>query len=236
MLINENSSAEKRKIFHALFVPSIITLLIFLSFVFERGMGLNFYKAGIYPRNIENLWGVFTYVFVHASWAHLFNNIISFFALSVSLYYFYNLIAGKILLYSYLSSGVLLWLVGRESWHIGASGLVYALVFFLFFSGLIRKHVPLISISLVVVFLYGSMFWHLFPWQTNDPVSWEGHLSGGLSGLILAVVFRNEGPQKPEKVWDEETDDNDDNEFDEQIYNIDELNINERNERNERNE
>lgn len=227
MLINENSSAEKRKIFHALFVPSIITLLIFLSFVFERGMGLNFYKAGIYPRNIENLWGVFTYVFVHAGWAHLFNNIISFFALSVSLYYFYNLIAGKILLYSYLSSGVLLWLVGRESWHIGASGLVYALVFFLFFSGLIRKHVPLISISLVVVFLYGSMFWHLFPWQTNDPVSWEGHLSGGLSGLILSVIFRNEGPQKPEKVWEDESDDN---EFDEQIYNIEELNINERNE------
>ncbi len=58
------------------------------------------------------------------------------------------------------------------------------------------------------------MFWHLFPWQTNDPVSWEGHLSGGLSGLIFSVIFRNEGPQKPEKVWEDESDDN---EFDEQI-------------------
>ena len=112
-------------------------------------------------------------------------------------------------------SGIVLWVVGRANWHVGASGLIYAIAFFLFFSGLIRKHIPLIAISLVITMIYGSMFWQIFPWQKNDPVSWEGHLSGGITGLLLAVAFRMSGPQKPQtKFDDEETEDeNDDFEF-----------------------
>ena len=200
----ENSQLDKRKLFHAFFIPSIITILIFISFIFEKGMDLDFHKAGVLPRSISHLWGIFTYVFVHSNWSHLLNNLLSFFVLSVTLYYFYNQIANKVLFFAYLSSGLILWLIGRENYHIGASGLIYALVFFQFFSGLIRMHIPLIAISLVIAFLYGSFFWHLFPWQQNDPISWEGHLSGGLSGLILSVVFRNSGPQKPLKDWGEE--------------------------------
>ena len=99
-----------------------------------------------------------------------------------------------------------MWIIGRENWHIGASGLIYSIAFFLFFSGIIRRHIPLIAVSLVVAFIYGSMVWHIFPWQVQDPVSWEGHLSGGFIGLVLAVYFRNQGPQKPVKVWEEESD------------------------------
>jgi membrane associated rhomboid family serine protease len=107
---------------------------------------------------------------------------------------------------SYVFSGLILWLIGRDSWHIGASGLVYSLAFFLFFSGIIRKHTPLIAISLVVAFVYGSMVWHIFPWQIQDPVSWEGHLAGGIIGFVLSVLYKNVGPQKPVKIWEDEDD------------------------------
>jgi len=181
-----------------------------LCFVLEKGMDWDFHTAGVFPRRIENLWGVFTLVFVHADWSHLVNNVISFILLGSLLYYFYKELATKVMVISYFFSGLILWFIGRDSWHIGASGLIYSLAFFLFFSGFIRKYVPLIAISLVVAFIYGSMVWHIFPWQNQDPISWEGHLAGGIIGFALSVFYRNEGPQKPVKIWEEELDDSQD--------------------------
>ena len=181
-----------------------------LCFVLEKGMDWDFHTAGVFPRRIENLWGIFTLVFVHADWSHLANNVISFVVLGSLLYYFYKELATKVMVISYFFSGLILWFIGRDSWHIGASGLIYSLAFFLFFSGFIRKYVPLIAISLVVAFIYGSMVWHIFPWQNQDPISWEGHLAGGIIGFALSVFYRNEGPQKPVKIWEEELDDSQD--------------------------
>ena len=209
MLFSEKRTPAQRQFLHAVFVPAIITLFFILVFVFERGMGWDFHKAGILPRDIEHVLGILTYVFIHADWGHLLNNSISFLLLSSCLYYFYKQIASKVLLLSYLISGIMLWIIGRDSWHIGASGLIYSIAFFLFFSGLLRKHIPLIAISLIVTFLYGSMVWHVFPWQVNDPISWEGHLSGGVAGLALSLIFRKDGPQRPEKIWDDEDDTSD---------------------------
>jgi membrane associated rhomboid family serine protease len=202
-----NSSIEKRQIVNAIFIPFILVIIMSLSFLLEKGMDLDFHTAGVYPRRIENIWGIFTLIFVHADINHLINNIISFFILGTFLFLFYNEIALKILIISYIFSGLCLWIIGRENWHIGASGLIYSIAFFLFFSGIIRKHVPLIAVSLVVAFIYGSMVWHIFPWQIQDNISWEGHLAGGFIGLVLAIYCRNEGPQKPLKIWNEESDD-----------------------------
>jgi membrane associated rhomboid family serine protease len=97
---------------------------------------------------------------------------------------------------------------------VGASGLVFAILFFLFFSGLFRNHIPLVAVSMIVAFIYGSTVWSIFPvTELVDPsISWEGHLSGAISGLLLAIVFRKQGPQKPPVVWDDETDDETDEE------------------------
>ena len=195
---------ERRKIFRAAFFPFVIGVLIVLCFVLEKGMGWDFRQGGVFPRNITSLWSIFTMPFIHSDWKHLLNNVFTFFILGSTLYYFYNQIASKVLFLCCVFSGALLWVIGRDSWHIGASGVVYSLAFFLFFSGVIRKHVPLIAISLVVVFLYGSMVWHLFPWHPHDIVSWEGHLAGGITGTILSVVYRKQGPQPPIPSWEEE--------------------------------
>ena len=187
----------------ALFIPSILTFLIVLAFVFEKGMGWDLYFLGIFPGNPKTLGGVVGMLFVHEGWSHLLNNIVSLFLLSLCLFYFYPSIAPKVMLWSVIIGGMLLWLIGRDNWHVGASGLVYSLAFFLFFSGIIRKHVPLMAISMVVIFVYGSMIWFMFPWQQTVSISWEGHLSGGITGFALSLIYRKFGPQKPELIDDD---------------------------------
>ena len=213
--------SNKRQFLNSIFIPLILGILMVLSFILEKGMDWDFHTAGIFPRRIENIWGIFTLIFVHADWSHLANNVISFVLLGSFLYYFYKELASKVLIISYVFSGLILWIIGRDSWHIGASGLIYSLAFFLFFSGIIRKYVPLIALSLIVAFIYGSMVWHIFPWQNQDPISWEGHLAGGIIGFVLSILFRNEEPQKPIKIWEEEIDDSLDywNENNEEIEN-----------------
>jgi membrane associated rhomboid family serine protease len=206
MLEAAERSAEKKRFAYAVFIPGFIVILMILSFLLETGMGWDFHSAGVYPRDVKHIWSIFSIIFVHGSWSHLANNVISFFILGSFLYYFYAPIASRILILSTIVSGLILWVIGRESWHIGASGLIYALAFFLFFSGIIRKYVPLIAISFIVALLYGNMVWHIFPWEVDDAISWEGHLAGGIIGLVLALYYRNEGPQKPIKIWEEEDD------------------------------
>ena len=204
----ESGVHEKKKIYYAVFFPLIICFFVILVFVFERAMGIDFSRGGVFPGEPKTIINIFSMPFIHADVTHLLNNIVSFFVLSTTLYYCYSEIANKIVVLSVIISGLLLWVIGRDNWHIGLSGVIYSLTFFLFFSGIIRKHVPLIAIALIVVFLYGNNVWHLFPWQKFDPVSWEGHLAGAVSGTLLAFAYRKQGPQKPVKVW-EEDDDND---------------------------
>jgi membrane associated rhomboid family serine protease len=196
---------EKRHFKNTLLISAGMVLLIILAFVLEKGLGKDFYFLGVHPRSVDGLYGLVTMIFVHADWGHLFNNCFALFLLTAALFYFYGEVAEKIFLFCWIFSGAMLWLIGRsDTWHIGASGLVYALAFFLCISGFLRRYIPLIAISLIVVFLYGSMVWHIFPWQVNDPISWEGHLSGMFVGGLLAVVYRKEGPQRPMKDWHEE--------------------------------
>jgi len=201
---SESLKKDFLKTLNILFVPFVLSLFILLVFLLEKGMNWDFSKAGIYPRRVEWLWTIFTHIFIHANWGHLLNNLLSFSLLSSCLFYFYRPVNLRIFILLWLLTGISLWLIGRESRHVGASGLIYAMASFLFFSGLIRRHIPLIAISLVVTLIYGNMVWHIFPWTVNDPVSWEGHLSGLFTGLFVAIIFRNEGPQKPLKVWEEE--------------------------------
>lgn len=176
--------------------PFFVILLIWFIYFIEIRFGLNFNKYGIYPKTLSGLKGIFFSPFIHSSTKHLFNNSIPLFVMMVSLFYFYRKIAGQVLIYGLLFTGLLTWSFARPSYHIGASGIVYLLVSFIFFSGIFRKYYRLTALSLIVVFLYGGMVWYIFP--TEDRISWEGHLSGFLVGFIFSYYFRKKGPQ-PEK-------------------------------------
>lgn len=199
-------STEKKRMRIA-FVPTIVLLcLLWLILLLDTSLQLHLYQYGVYPLKMRGLSGVLFSPFIHHSANHLLSNTLPLLVLMWCLYYFYSEIAHKTFLFLWLLSGLLTWIIGREAWHIGASGIIYSLSFFLFFSGLFRRHTPLIAISLVVAFLYGSTVWNMFPWSMhlNTSTSWEGHLSGGISGLIIAVIFYKHGPQKPLKVWIDE--------------------------------
>lgn len=192
------------------FIPTIIFVcILWLIFLLEVSLDLKMYKLGVYPLKVEGLYGILLSPLIHSTIKHLFSNTIPLLVLMWCLFFFYREIAYKTFIFLWLLSGVLTWVIGREAWHIGASGIIYSLSFFLFFSGIFRKHIPLIAISLIVAFLYGSNVWNMLPLSIYvDPaVSWEGHLSGAISGLIGAIVYRKYGPQKPQKIWlDEEYD------------------------------
>ena len=167
-------------------------------------------RFGIYPLTAKGLSGILFSPFIHVDFKHLFSNSLPLFCLSVALFYFYSEVATKVFAWTFFLTGFLVWIAGREAWHIGASGLVYGLASFLFFSGIIRRHFRLIALSLLVVFLYGSMVWGIFP-DIYKNVSWESHMLGFISGVVLAIWFRDEGPQRPLNEW---LDEDDENEFD----------------------
>jgi membrane associated rhomboid family serine protease len=107
--------------------------------------------------------------------------------LGVVLFFFYGKIGGLVFFRSYFWTNILVWLFARPANHIGASGVVYALAFFLIFFGLFRRDFLSIFISVVVLILYGGVFYGILP--TDSRVSWESHFAGALVGIGSAVTF-----------------------------------------------
>lgn len=206
---------DKRLLLGSTIVPIILVVAMWLVKIIEVCFHLDFSFLGIKPLSAEGIPGIFLFHFIHGDWEHLFANTIPILVLGSALYYFYRPLANKTLLILAFSTGLLTWCGARSGTHIGASGLVYGLTFFLMLSGFIRRDRKLIIISLIVIFLYGSLVWGLYPqYAIKNNISWEGHLSGFVMGIVLALFYKNEGPQREEHVWedDEEEDNTDDGE------------------------
>ena len=202
----------KKKIGLAMIIPGIFVVLIWLVLFAGLLFDLDLTRLGIYPQSLRGLPGIITSPFVHAGTGHLFNNSLPLFFLGTALFYFYSEIAIRVSILTYFLTGISVWIAGRNAWHIGASGLIYGLASFLFFSGVIRRYFRLAALSLLIVFLYGSMVWGIFPDVYQD-VSWESHMLGFISGIILALVYRNQGPQAPEVEWPVEDEDDKENQY-----------------------
>ncbi len=174
--------------------PLLFVLLIWIVFWFEVRFGFDFNYLGVYPRKMIGLRGVLFSPFIHSDITHLWHNTLPLLILSAALFFFYQKNAWKVLLFGVLFTGVLTWILGRPANHIGASGVIYMLFGFLFFKGIVAKHFRLIALSFVVVFIYGSMVWYILP--VDPKISWEGHLSGLLTGTLLAFLIKS-GIAKP---------------------------------------
>ncbi|WP_369048065.1 rhomboid family intramembrane serine protease [Tenacibaculum sp. UWU-22] len=172
-------------------IPFLLVFICWFVYWLEIKFGWNFNTFGIYPRTFSGLKGVIFAPFIHSDTRHLFNNSAPLIVLLISLFLFYKKVAWKVLLYGTFLTGITTWLIGRPSYHIGASGIIYLLFSFIFFSGIIKKHYRLIALSLIVIFLYGSMIWYVLP--IKEELSWEGHLSGFLTGLFFAFLYKKEG-------------------------------------------
>jgi membrane associated rhomboid family serine protease len=197
---------DHRRITLSLVFPAIFVIAIWLVKFVEIIFKIDLGDYGLQPLHIKGLIGIVTAPLLHASFSHLFANSIPLFVLSGLLFYFYRVIAWRILILIWFLTGLWVWFLAREdSIHIGASGIVYGLAGFLFFSGIIRRDAKLMAITLLIAFLYGGMVWGVFPqFFPRERISWESHLMGLLAGLILAIYYRKAGPQRKIFEWDDE--------------------------------
>lgn len=201
---------EYRRLILSLIPPATFLLLIWLIKIVEVIEGADWYHLGIFPGKISGLKGILLSPLIHSNFSHLVNNSVPFLVLLTAIFYFYQKVAWRVFFYSYLITGILVWTLARPSYHIGASGLVYSFAAFLFVSGIIRRNINLMAISLLVIFLYGSMIWGIFPYLPD--MSWESHLIGFTIGALLAIIFRHEGPGPTRFISDMEDDEEEENE------------------------
>jgi len=202
-----DKETEKKIFKYSLLIPVAIVAVFWLVKLIENLYHLDLSAFGILPLTVEGLPGIIFSPFIHGSYDHLLSNTFPFLILLFALLYFYRRLAYRIFFLIYILSGICVWLGGRASYHIGASGIVYGMASFLFFSGIFRKDANLLTISIIVVFLYGSMFWGIFPLKPE--ISWESHLWGSASGLMLAFYYRHQGPVRPASSWENEPEEDD---------------------------
>ena len=203
-----------KELISVIFFPTLFLIVFWTVFYADTALHLDLYRFGVSPRTLSGLKGILFSPFIHADFNHIANNSFPIFILSSLIFYFYKPIAWPAILWIFIISGIWLWVGGRNSdsipnYHFGASTLIYGFSTFLFFSGVFRKHKQLMVVSALVVFLYGSIMWGIFPFKSE--ISWEGHLFGALAGLLVAFNYRKEGPQKREHVWNEDDDDDTEN-------------------------
>ncbi len=189
---------EERLILKSFFPGLFFVALLWLVKGAEIKFHLLLDSFGIFPRDVSSLTGIVTMPFIHGSLEHLFSNSVPLVILMASLVFFYREIYVKVFFLIWFLDGLWVWLGARAAWHIGASGLVYGLASFLLFSGILRRDTRLMAISMLVIFLYGGMVWGMFPWFLG--VSYEAHIYGAFAGVLLAWVYRKEGPQR--KIYD----------------------------------
>jgi len=191
--------------------PLVAVLIIWIVFLFEIRLGINLNQYGVYPKTLSGLKGVIFSPFIHGSVEHLYNNTIPLAVLLTALFYFYRNVALRVLILGVLLSGLFTWAIGRPSYHIGASSVIYVLVSFIFFKGVFTKYYRLVALSLIVVFIYGSMLWYIFP--VKDGISWEGHLGGFLTGFALAFFMKTKMPLSKKFDWEHEDYNEENDEF-----------------------
>lgn len=193
---------DKAKVRIGLIIASSVLVIIWLVKIFEVYTDIDLSEYGLFPHQLKGLRGVFFSPLIHSDFGHLISNSTSLFVLTFSLFALYTRSALWVFPIIYIFHGLAVWLFAREAYHIGASGLVYGFASYLFFMGLFRKDSRSIALSLLVVFLYGSLVWGVLP--TDPKVSFEAHLSGAVIGLICAIIFRKYDPFPEKEDSDEE--------------------------------
>ena len=186
--------------------------LLWLIQLMNWGLDLDPWPFGVRPRDWSGLVGIVTGPLVHSDFAHLFANSLPLATVGAAMVFLYPHSALRVLPSVYLGSGVLVWLFGRGAVHLGASGLVYGLVSYVFVAGLLRRDRRAIAASLLVVLMYGSLVWGVLPIQPS--VSWETHLSAAVIGVLFAFALRKlDVPPRKRYVWEDQAEDDDGTEF-----------------------
>lgn len=200
--LDNNSKDSSLK--DAIFWPLAVLAMIWLMFLIQQVTGFRAGILGVLPREAQGLVGIIFSPLVHGSFDHIVSNSIPFLVLATSIFYFYKKVALKSFIMIYILSGVSLWLMGNLFFcgtefnrscflpHVGASGVVYGLLAFIFWNGIFRKSLQAIVLALVVTVMYSGYFAGIVPNAEKPNISWDGHLLGAISGIFSAYYYRDE--------------------------------------------
>ena len=204
------SSERARANFRLAFKTALgFVALLWAIQLLNWGLVLELERFGVRPRQLAGLPGILFAPLLHAGFSHLLANSLPLLVLGTVMLHLYPSSALKVIPAVYLGPGIAVWLLARDSIHLGASGMVYGLVSYVFMGGLIRRDRRAIAASLLVCFLYGALAWGVFPIQPG--VSWETHLAAALIGLALAIALRRlDIPPRKRYAWEDENDEPED--------------------------
>lgn len=188
-----------------LVVKLVVGFVALLWLVPLLGWGLDLQQFGVRPRQWIGLPGILFAPLLHAGLGHLVANTVPLLVLGIAMLHLYPTASFRVLPAIYLGPGIAVWLFARDGNHVGASGLIYGLVAYVFVAGLIRRDRRAIGASLLVAFLYGTMVWGVLPLETG--VSWETHLAAALIGIAMAFMMRNTDlAPRAQYSWEREPD------------------------------
>jgi membrane associated rhomboid family serine protease len=148
---------------------------------------------GIWARNFGRLWGIFTAPFLHASFAHLIANTIPFVFMGVIIALHGAKRLALVTLIVIVVGGIGTWLISPSNVPtIGASGVVFGYATYLLVRGLFDRSVLEVFVGIVVGVVWGgALISSVVP---HYGVSWQGHVCGGIGGVVAAYVLRRDRP------------------------------------------
>ncbi len=144
---------------------------------------------GLRPRSADGLLDILTFPLLHANLNHLLSN-----SLPLIIFGFLVFLSGlrvflTALAFSWLGSGLTVWLIGNGGITVGASGLVFGLFAFLLVRGFFNHSWRQILLAVVLFMGYGSILLGILPLVAGY-VSWQAHLGGAAGGVVAALLLR----------------------------------------------
>ena len=214
--MQSSKQEEKRDILIAIACPLAFVALLWVIYFIDSVVEFDLTLLGIHPLDVKSLTGILTAPLIHLDFDHISGNSLSFFVIGFGLYFLYKRRSIPIFLFIYFTSGLWGWFFAKSGYHIGASGLVYGMFFFLITSAIIKREKRTTAFALLITFLYGAIIWGFFPvFFPGKNISWELHTTGAIAGIVAAFYFRKDGPQK-EILQDDEEDEEEDEEDEEE--------------------
>ena len=189
--------SESQRFAYSFLPGTLFVALIWLISLLAYLTGVDLTWLGVLPRKFFGLVGVFTGPLIHSGLIHLLSNSFPLVLLSGFILFLHRAVALRVFIFVYLGSGLITWFIGRNAYHVGASGVVYGLAGYLLLNGLLRRDRAGLAVALAILFLYGGLFYGLFP--VEERISWEGHLGGLVAGGLAALLY-GESKEKPARV------------------------------------
>ena len=214
---NYSSSTDKKHdkadVVKAILCPFSFVCLLWIVYFLGNNISYNIALLGVHPLDMKGLIGILTAPLIHLDFDHIFSNSTSLFVIGFGLCILYKRKAISIFFFIYILSGLWGWFLARGGYHIGASGLIYGMYFFLITSSFVKRERKIIAFSMLITFLYGAIVWGFFPiFFPGKNISWEIHTTGAIAGVVAAFYFRKDGPQNIIPFGDENDDDDVDKE------------------------